>query len=676
VTDDEPEPQERGAVPQNLTRKLLESHLAAGQLAPGQDITVVVDQILIEDATGTMTAMQFEMLGAEDVSVPLAVMYVDHNVLQIDDKNMQDHRYLQSFCRRYGVRYSPPGHGISHYIHLERFGRPGELLVGADSHSTMAGALGMFATGAGGLEVAVAMAGYGFDFPCPSVVGVELTGRLPRSVEAKDVILELLRRYGVRGGRGAVFEFFGDGVAGISTTGRATICNMVVETGATAGVFPSDEETRRWLAAQGRESDFRPLAADPGAKYDAVEQIDLSRLEPLVALPQSPGNVVPVAQVAGTPVVQVCVGSSVNSSYEDLATVSALLHGKCVHPDVQLTVTPGSRQILDTIGRSGVYQDLLAAGARMLEPICGPCVGIGQAPVTGQPSLRTFNRNFPGRSGTAEDSVYLCSPSTAAASVLAGAITDPRTVDWPPLRPAVPPDTTLHDRHISDAAPGQDRRTVVIERGDNLVPPKRPEMLPDEIDGRVLIVVGDDISTGDMAPDGAIAMSVWSNIAECARFMFRRLDPEFHDRALAWGGGLIVGGHNYGQGSSREHAALAPLHLGVRAIVARSYARIHRRNLVALGIIPFTFADEADRSRVSVGQRWQIHEVPAALRKGSDTLTARIDGEQELPLRLPLSPSEREVLLAGGLLAHVRAGGRPPVGQALRKQTRSTAHGP
>ena len=649
-------------MPDTLTAKLLGAHLAAGELVPGQDITVAVDQVLVEDATGTMMAMQFELLGAAEVAVPLAVMYVDHNVLQIDDKNMQDHRYLRSFSSRHGMRFSPPGHGISHYIHLERFGRPGELLLGADSHTTMAGALGMLATGAGGLEVAVAMAGYGFELPCPRVVGVELSGRLGRAVEAKDVILELLRRYGVRGGRGVVFEFFGDGVAGISTTGRATICNMVVETGATAGVFPADDETRRWLAAQGRERDFRPLAADPGAAYDAVERLDLSRLEPLVAVPHSPGDVVPVAEVAGTALVQVCVGSSVNSSYEDLATVAAALRGRQVHPDIQLTVTPGSRQILDTIGRSGVYQDLLAAGARLLEPICGPCIGIGQAPVAGRPSLRTFNRNFPGRSGTAEDAVYLCSPATAAASALAGVITDPRTVDWPALRPPVPPDTTLHRRQIGGVLPEPERRRVEIERGDNLVPPRRPAPPPDDLEGRVLIVVGDDISTGDMAPDGVIAMSVWSNIAECARFMFRRLDPGFSDRARSWGGGLIVGGDNYGQGSSREHAALAPLHLGVPAVVARGYARIHRRNLIAVGIVPLVFADEARWSVARVGQRWRIPGLARAIGGGAGAVTAELDGGPErLELRLPLTPREREVLLAGGLLAHVQAGGRPLV---------------
>src|SRR4051794_16726630 len=645
--------------PANLTQKLLRSHLIDGELVPGQDIRIDVDQVLVEDATGTMAGMQFEMLGVEDVAVPLAVMYVDHNVLQIDDKNMQDHHYLRSFSERCGLWFSPPGHGISHYIHIERFARPGQILVGADSHTTTSGALGMFATGAGGLEVAVAMAGYGFELPCPRVIGVELTGRLGPGVEPKDVVLELLRRFGVRGGTGAVFEFFGDGVAGLSTAGRATICNMAMETGATTAVFPADDETRAWLAAQGRPEDFRPLAADPGAGYDERVAIVLAELEPLIALPQSPGNVVPVAEVAGTELVQVCVGSSVNSAYEDLAAVAAVLQDRTVHPGVQLTVTPGSRQILDVITRSGVYADLLRVGARMLEPICGPCIGIGQAPIKGRPSLRTFNRYFPGRSGTAEDRVYLCSPSTAAASALSGTITDPRTVDRPPLRTAVAPDLALHARHIAPVRPEEERRAVEIERGENLVPPSPPEPPPDDLDAAVLIVVPDDISTGDMAPDGTIAMSVWSNIAECARFMFRRLDPGFYQRARTEGGGIIVGGHNYGQGSSREHAALAPQYLGVPGVAARSFARIHRRNLIAVGIPPLIL-DDPDYENARAGQRWRIRGLATAIAEGADTVTAETDG-QPIRLTLTLTPNERAVLTAGGLIAHIRAGGRSPV---------------
>ena len=643
-------------MPENLTHKLLAGNLASGRLDPGSDITVRVDQVLIEDATGTMAALQFEMLGVDSIAVPLAVMYVDHNVLQIDDKNMQDHHYLRTFSARYGLRYSPAGHGISHYIHLEHFARPGKVLVGADSHTSTAGALGMFALGAGGLEVAVAMAGYGFDFVCPSVVGVELTGRLGSTAEAKDVVLELLRRHGVRGGRGKVFEFFGEGVASLPISARATICNMIVETGASTAVFPSDDQTLRWLRGQNREADYCPLAADSGAAYGDVEHLDLSTVVPLVALPHSPGNVQPVADLPHTEVVQVCVGSSVNSSYEDLATVAAILKGRSVHPRVQLTVTPGSRQILQTIIASGVYEDLMQAGARMLEPVCGPCVGIGQAPTQGDASLRTFNRNFPGRSGTAEDSVYLCSPSTAAASALEGAIVDASHVSMGPLRPATAPDPTIHDVHITGVLPEVKRRSIEVERGPNLVPPPRPGPLPATVEAQVLIVTGDDISTGDMAPDGAIAMSVWSNIAVCAQFMFRRLDPGFHDRAQEWGGGVIVGGENYGQGSSREHAALIPLYLGVRVVAARSYARIHRRNLIASGIVPLVLPPDAS---YFLGQRWRIDGLESALAAGAPSVTAEIDGEATLTLGLDFSPGERELLRAGGLLAQVSAEGRP-----------------
>ncbi|WP_020111933.1 aconitate hydratase [Rhodococcus sp. 114MFTsu3.1] len=644
-----------------LTYKILRAHLAAGDLVPGSDITVRTDQILMEDATGTMAAMQFEELGLDSIRVPLAVMYVDHNVLQIDDKNMQDHTYLRTFSEKYGIRYSPAGHGISHYIHLERFSKPGDLILGADSHTSTAGAAAMFATGAGGLEVAVAMGGYGFDFPCPRVIGVELTGRLRDAVEPKDVVLDILRRYGVRGGRGAVFEFHGPGVHTLTTSGRATIANMIIETGSTTAVFPSDDETQHWLVEQGRPQDYQPLQADHGAVYDENISIDLGALGPLVAVPHSPGNVLEVAELPDTPLAQVCVGSSVNSSYDDLAVVAAALRGKTVHPRIQLTVTPGSRQILTTIIESGVYRDLMEAGARMLEPICGPCVGIGQAPLAGAPSLRTFNRNFPGRSGTAEDQVYLCSPSTAAASALAGRITDPSGRDPIHPRPAAAPDTTVHDRHITAPLPLGDRSAIVVERGPNLISPQLPPPVPDDLPVRVLICIGDDVSTGDMAPDGAIAMSVWSNIALCARFMFNRFDAGFHDRALEWGGGIIVAGDNYGQGSSREHAALIPVHLGVRAIAATSYARIHRRNLIAAGIVPLVRTADTEPE---IGQTWQLHGLRTALRTGESAVTANT-GHADITFTLDLTEGERAVLLAGGLLAHIRQGGRAALRQPI-----------
>ena len=647
---------------QNLTRKILARHLSAGDLVPGGEIDLAVDQILIEDATGSMTALQFEALGAERAAVPLAVMYVDHNVLQIDDKNMDEHRYLQSFSARYGVLYSRPGNGISHYIHLERFARPGELLVGADSHSTMAGALGMFAVGAGGLDVAVAMAGYGLSLECPEVVGVELRGELPAWVQSKDIILELLRRYGVRGGVGRIFEFTGGGVSSLSVTDRGTICNMITELGATAAVFPSDERTREWLAAQRRQGDYSPLAADPGASYDEDEVIDLSELEPLIAKPTSPGNVVPVREVAGTQTVQVCVGSSVNSSYEDLATAAAVLRENIVHPRVEMTVTPGSRQILDTISRSGVYQDLVAAGARMLEPVCGPCIGVGQAPSAGVPSVRTFNRNFPGRSGTAGDQVYLCSPATAAATALRGEIADPRELGAPPAIAPAPSDPAIDDRQILDPPPPGDAQSVEIVRGPNIVPPPEGQPLPETLEGRITIVVEDDVSTGDMAPDGALGMSLWSNIPECAKYMFRRQDPDFHDRALEWGGGFIVGGHNYGQGSSREHAALAPLYLGIRAIVAKSFARIHRRNLIGQGILPLLFADEEDYERVNQGDAWKIEGVRGVVEGGETGLVVKGDAGGGIKLEARLLPREREILLVGGMLKYLRKSGQRPIG--------------
>ena len=642
--------------PRNLTQKLLGDHLLAGDLVPGEEIDVDVDQILIEDATGSMTALQFEALGADRIAVPLAVMYVDHNVLQIDEKNMDEHRFLQSFCARYGILYSRPGNGISHYVHLERFAKPGELLVGADSHSTMAGALGMFAVGAGGLDVAVAMAGYGFLLECPKVVGVELRGELPDWVQSKDIILELLRRYGVRGGLGRVFEFKGEGAAALSVTERGTICNMITELGATAAVFPSDERVREWLAAQRREEDHVPLAADPDAPYDEVEVVDLPELEPLIAKPASPGNVVPVRELVGTETVQVCVGSSVNSSYGDLATVASVLRENIVHPRIEMTVTPGSRQILDTISRSGVYQDLVAAGARMLEPVCGPCIGVGQAPSAGVPSVRTFNRNFPGRSGTSGDQVYLCSPATAAATALKGEISDPRELGEPPHVVPAPSNPAMDDRQILEPPPEDEAKNIEVVQGPNIVPPPEGTPLPETLAGRVVIVVEDDVSTGDMAPDGALGMSLWSNIPECARYMFRRQDPEFYDRALEWSRGFIVGGHNYGQGSSREHAALAPLHLGIRAIVAKTFARIHRRNLIAQGILPLVFANKADYERVSQGDTGRIEGVREAVATGESTLTVSSNDEMEIELQIRVSPCGYQVFLVGGMLKYLRGG--------------------
>jgi len=647
-------------MPDNLTMKIMKDHLVGGALGPGQEIAVRVDQTLLQDATGTMAALQFEELGLERVAVPLAVQYVDHNLIQLDFKNPDDHRYLQAFDARHGIYYSRPGNGICHYVHIERFARPGAVLIGADSHTTTSGALGMIAIGAGGLDVAICMSGQPFEFETPTVVGVDLRGRLAPWVQAKDVILELLRRRGVRNGLGRIFEFSGDGVATLDVTQRATICNMIVEMGATTGLFPSDERTREWLTFQQRPGDWIELMADAGATYDEYEVIDLDTLEPLIAQPSSPGNVVPVRAVAGTPVAQVCVGSSVNSGYADLAIVAAVLRDRTIADGLVLTVTPGSRQILDTIAQSGVYRDLVLAGARMLEPACGPCVGMGQAPPSGAVSVRTFNRNFPGRSGTPNDQVYLCSPATAAASALHGVITDPR--DLGPAEPTFATPTfnpAADDRQIIAPPPPQQAATIVVPRGPNIQPPPPQTPLPDTLTGRVLIVVGDDISTGDLSPDGAEVMAFRSNVAVMATFVFRRLDPHFAARAREWGGGFIVGGSNYGQGSSREHAALAPKQLGVTAVIAKSFARIHRRNLIAQGLVPLTFASADDYQLASQGDTWELPDIRAALAAGREEVVVRIvERGQAFTLQAHFSPRERRVLMGGGLLAHIRQGGR------------------
>jgi aconitate hydratase len=639
----------------SLARSILEEHLVRGELVPGTEIGLRVDQTLAQDATGTMAMMQFELFGAARVQVETAVVYVDHNILQIDFKNPDDHRFLQAMAAKYGAWFSRPGDGICHYVHCERFAVPGKTLIGADSHTTQSGSCAMIAIGAGGLDVAVCMAGHPFELPCPKVVGVHLENELQRPwMQAKDVILELLRRRGVRGGRGCVFEFHGPGVATLTYTERGTIANMIAELGATGAVFPSDEQTRAWLGEQGRAEDFVDLPTGAAGDFDEEEAIDLAALVPLVARPSSPGNVVPVDEVVGTELAQVCIGSSVNSSYEDLALVGAVLRGNRVAEGlVSATATPGSRQILDQITRSGSYVDLLTAGVRMLEPACGPCVGMGQAPPSGSASLRTFNRNFPGRSGTADDQVYLCSPAVAAASMLTGVISDPRELDEVqlPERPGARPEVV--QKHILAPAPAEEAPGIEIPRGPNIKPPPEQKPLPDELRLRVLIVAPDDISTGDLSPDGATVMAYRSNVPAIAEFTFQHRDKEFPRRAKEWGGGFIVAGHNYGQGSSREHAALAPAQLGVRAVVAKSFARIHRRNLIAQGIVPLLFTDEEDYARAELGQTWRMSGLHA-IAEGDDEVELEIEGVGEIVLTHDLLPREREIVVAGGLIRYLR----------------------
>jgi aconitate hydratase len=639
----------------SLARTILEEHLVRGELAPGTEIALRVDQALAQDATGTMAMMQFELFGVERVQVEAAVVYVDHNILQIDFKNPDDHRFLQAMAAKYGAWFSRPGNGICHYVHCERFASPGKTLIGADSHTTQSGSCAMIAIGAGGLDVAVCMAGHPFELPCPKIVGVHLENELDRPwIQAKDVILELLRRRGVRGGRGCLFEFHGPGVATLSFTERGTIANMIAELGATGAVFPSDGQTRSWLEEQGRGNDFIDLPTGAAGDFDDEEEIDLAALMPLVARPSSPGNVVPVDEVEGTELTQVCIGSSVNSSYEDLAVVGAVLRGNRLSDRlVSATATPGSRQILDQITRSGTYVDLLAAGVRMLEPACGPCVGMGQAPPSGSASLRTFNRNFPGRSGTADDQVYLCSPAVAAASMLTGVISDPRELPDVelPERPAARPEVV--QRHILEPAPADEAAGIEIPRGPNIKPPPEQKPLPHELRLRVLIVAPDDVSTGDLSPDGATVMAYRSNVPAIAEFTFQHRDKEFPRRAKDWGGGFIVAGHNYGQGSSREHAALAPAQLGVRAVIAKSFARIHRRNLIAQGIVPLLFRDESDYDKAELGQTWRISSLHA-IAEGEDELEVEIDGVGGITLTHDFLPREREIVVAGGLIRYLR----------------------
>ena len=644
----------------NLTQKILSDHLEAGEMTPGTEISLRVDQGLLQDTTGTMGFLQLEELGVDRIKIPFAIVYVDHNILAIDFKNPDDHMFLRSFAQKHGIHFSRPGTGICHYLHMERFAKPGQILLGADSHTVMAGSVSMIAIGAGGLDVAVALAGHPFVLAMPRVVEVRLEGRLGPWVQAKDIILELLRRRDVKGGVGRIFEFTGPGVETLSVPQRGTICNMIAELGATTGVFPSDGRTKEWLELQRRAGDFVELAADGGASYDEREEIDLAGLEPLIAKPSSPGNVVPVREVAGTKVQQVCVGSSVNSGYEDLAIVAQVLKGKTIDREVFMTVTPGSKQILDALAGGGAYRALIAAGARVLEPACGPCVGMGQAPPTGSVSVRTFNRNFPGRSGTDDDQVYLCSPTTAAATALRGVITDPRELGVEPTFAIPEMDPSVDDSNILVPPPPAEAAKIQVIKGPNIQPPPRQVPLADTLQGEAIIKLGDNVSTGDLSPDGAVVMALRSNVNAIAEFTFRRFDATFPARAREKGGGFIVAGQNYGQGSSREHAALAPKALGVRAVIALSFARIHRRNLIAQGLPPLTFENEADLARIEQGEVITIDGLRRALESNrtDEVVIARTSGGREISLGASFLAAEARTLLAGGLLAELRAGGQ------------------
>ena len=642
-----------GGEPRNVAHKLIDSHLVDGEMVPGEEVSIRADQVLTHDATGPLIALELEAMGLDEIRPELAVGYVDHLLIQGDSKNADDHLFLRSACQRFGMWYSKPGNGISHPVHQERFGIPGKTMVGADSHTCAAGAIGMLAIGAGGLQVAVALAGEPFSFQMPEIWGVELIGELPDWVSAKDVILEMLRRHGVSGGSGRIVEYYGPGLANLSAMDRHVIANMGMEIGATTTVFPSDEEVRRFLRSQGREEDWTELAADEGATYDVEEGLDLSELEPLIALPSSPGNVVPVREVAGDDIYQAYVGSSANPGYRDFAVAARIVEGRQVHDRVSLDVNPSSRQVLENLMRDGHVMRLLHAGARLHQTGCNGCIGMGQAPATEQISLRTVPRNFPGRSGTPEDKVYLCSPETAAASALTGKITDPRTLDFSYPSMGELDEPIVNTAMLEPPLPEEEARDVKLAKGPYHASLPDFEPFPESLELPVLLKVGDDVSTDEILPAGTTAMPLWSSLTGMSEYAFEGCDPSYPQRAkevFEEGGHAVVGGRNYGQGSSREHAAIAPRYLGLRVAIAKQFARIHWENLVNFGVLPLTFADESDYDSIEQGDTLALSGVPEALQGGRELRLENRTKDTELTLRHELSERQVDVLLKGGLI--------------------------
>lgn len=638
----------------NVVQKILDAHLVEGEPVPGQEVAIRIDQTLTQDATGTMAYLQFEAMGLEAIKTELSVSYVDHNTIQVGFENADDHRYLQTVAAKFGIIYSRAGNGICHQVHLERFGRPGKTLLGSDSHTPTGGGIGMVAIGAGGLDVAVAMGGGPFYLAYPKVCLVYLTGKLQPWVSAKDVVLKMLELFSTKGNVGWVMEYGGPGVATLTVPERATITNMGAEMGVTTSLFPSDEETRRFLAAQGRGDQWIALLPDADAAYDRIVELDLSTIEPLAAAPHSPGNVKPVWELAGMVVNQVVIGSCTNSSYKDMVTVARILKGQRVHPDVSFAVAPGSRQVLQMLVQEGALADLIAAGARVMESACGFCIGNSQSPQTDGISLRTSNRNFEGRSGTPSAQVYLISPETAAAAVITGRITDPRSLELPYPAVAMPERFLIDDGMF--IFPEQADREGEIERGPNIGAPPYNVPLPEIIDGEVTIKVGDKITTDHIMPAGA-RLKFRSNVPKYAEYVFEGIDPTFAKRATASRDqgihALIVAGESYGQGSSREHAALCPMYLGVKAVVAKSFERIHAANLINFGILPLTFVDEADYEKLNAGDKVTIPQVREKLEKGAPLVLLNQSSAQEIPLQYSFSERQRQILLAGGLLNEV-----------------------
>ena len=638
----------------NVSQKLIASHLLSGNMVPGEEIGLKIDQTLTQDATGTMVMLELEAMGIQRVKTEASCQYVDHNLLQTDFKNADDHIFLQSACKKFGIWFSKPGNGVSHPVHMETFGKPGKTLLGSDSHTPAAGSLGMLAIGAGGLEVALAMAGEPFYVKMPRIVGVKLLGKLPDWVSAKDVILEMLRRFDVHGGVGKIFEYYGPGLHSLSAMDRHVIANMGAELGATTTVFPSDEETKKFLKSQRREKDWSEFIADKGASYDEEVIIDLSTLEPLIACPSSPGNVVYVKDVAGKEIFQSMIGSSANPGFRDFAVAAKIVEGKKISPNVSFDINPTSRQILENLTKESYLLSLITAGGRIHEAGCNGCIGMGQAPATGRISLRTVPRNFPGRSGTREDQVYLCSPETAAASALTGFITDPRALDMPYPKIQEPDFPVINREALSPPPPKEETHHELI-LGPNIKPlPKFPK-LPEEIKGAVLIKLGDNISTDEISPAGQKSLPFRSNIPEIAKFSFAPIDETFYDRAMKYQktGFCIVGGNNYGQGSSREHAALAPRYLGLQAVIVKSFARIHRRNLINFGILPLLFGRDADYDHIDPEDVLFIPDVRKQLTTGGPITIHNMTKDHAFMVNQNLSRRELDSVLAGGLINYI-----------------------
>jgi aconitate hydratase len=650
-------------VGENVARKIIAEHLVEGEMTPGSPIGLKIDQTLTQDATGTMVMLELEAMGLDRVRTEVSTQYVDHNLIQEDHKNPDDHLFLRSACERFGLWYSKPGNGISHPVHQERFGRPGATMAGSDSHTPAAGAIGMIAIGSGGLDVALAMAGEPLRIKMPEIWGVELTGELPDWVSAKDVILEMLRRHGVDGGSGRIIEYYGPGLEQLSAMDRHVICNMGAELGATTSVFPADDEVRRFLRSQQREEDFSELVADPDATYDVQESIDLSQVEPLIALPTSPGNVVPVSEVAGKPIAQAYIGSSANPGYRDFAVPAEIVKavGEPTHSMVSFDINPSSRQILGNLIRDGHLLSLVSAGARIHQAGCNGCIGMGQAPATDEISLRTTPRNFPGRSGTKEDMVHLCSPETATASALTGVITDPRdladkfSVSYPRVRE--PDDILVDTDNLVPPPSAEESAKVELRKGPNIASLPDFDMLPDELELPVLLKMGDDISTDEILRAGAEVLPFRSNIPEIAKFAFDVVDESYHDRAMEVrdaGGHAVVGGANYGQGSSREHAVIAPRYLGLRVTLVKEYARIHWQNLANFGVVPLQFTDPADWDRLEQGHVLRLTGLRDALAEGDSVEVENTSTGDTIVAKHSLSPMQVDRILTGGVVRQMK----------------------